>query len=62
MGEAGAGQRGAIIYTLIETCRKRAIDPYAYLKNILTRLPTLKNTQIAEITPAAWAKATKQKP
>lgn len=62
MGEAGAGQRGAIIYTLIESCRRRAIDPYAYLKDVLTRLPTLKNTQIAEITPAAWAKATKPKP
>jgi len=62
MGEAGAGQRGAIIYTLIESCRKRSIDPYAYLKDILTRLPTLKNTQIAEITPGAWAKATNQKP
>jgi transposase len=62
MGEAGAGQRGAIIYTLIESCRKRSIDPYAYLKDILTRLPTLKNTQIAEITPGAWAKAPKPKP
>ncbi len=62
MGEAAAGQRGAIIYTLIETCRKRAIDPYAYLKDILTRLPNLKNTQITEITPAAWGKATKHKP
>lgn len=62
MGEAGAGQRGAIIYTLIESCRKRSIDPYAYLKDILTRLPTIKNTQIAEITPGAWAKAPKQKP
>jgi transposase len=62
MGEAGAGQRGAIVYTLIESCRKRSIDPYAYLKDILTRLPTLKNTQIAEITPGALAKATKQKP
>lgn len=62
MGEAGAGQRGAILYTLIESCRKRSIDPYAYLKDVLTRLPTLKNTQIAEITPGAWAKATKQKP
>ena len=59
MGEAGAGQRGAIIYTLVECCRRRAIDPYAYLRDILTRLPTLKNTQIAEVTPEAWAKATK---
>jgi hypothetical protein len=39
VGEAGAGQRGAIIYTLIESCRRRNIDPYAYLKDALTRLP-----------------------
>jgi hypothetical protein len=57
MGEAGAGQRGAIIYTIIESCRRRAIDPHAYLRDILTRLPTLKNHQISEVTPAAWAKA-----
>lgn len=57
MGEAGAGQRGAIIYTLVETCRKRSIDPYAYLRDVLTRLPTLKNIQLPEVTPEAWAKA-----
>lgn len=57
MGEAGAGQRGAIIYTLIETCRKRGIDPYAYLRDVLTRLPTLKNIQLPDVTPKAWAKA-----
>lgn len=59
MGEAGAGQRGAIIYTVIESCRRRKIDPYAYLRDILTRLPHLTNRQVAEITPAAWAKAQK---
>jgi len=60
MGQAGAGQRGAIIYTLIESCRRRKIDPYAYLRDVLTRLPMLKNTQIPEVTPAAWAKASKK--
>ena len=60
MGEAGAGQRGAIIYTLIESCRRRRIDPYAYLRDVLTRLPTMKNTHIAEVTPAAWAKASQK--
>ena len=56
IGEAGAGQRGAIIYTIIESCRRRQIDPYTYLHDLLTRLPTLKNHQIAEVTPEAWAK------
>jgi transposase len=57
VGEAGAGQRGAIIYTLIESCRRRNIDPYAYLKDVLTRLPSMTTGQIPEITPEAWAKS-----
>ena len=42
-GEAGAGERGAILYTVIESCRRRGIDPYAYLKDVLTRLPSMTN-------------------
>jgi transposase len=57
MGDADAGERGAILYTVIESCRRRDIDPYAYLKDVLTRLPTMTNHQIPEVTPAAWAKA-----
>ena len=57
MGEADAGERGAILYTLIESCRRRSIDPYAYLKDVLTRLPRMTNRQIPEVTPEAWAKA-----
>ena len=57
IGEAGAGQRGAILYTVIESCRRRDIDPYTYLRDILTRLPHLTNHQISEVIPAAWAKA-----
>ena len=56
IGDAGAGERGAIIYTLIESCRRRGIDPHAYLKDVLTRLPSMTNRQIPEVTPAAWAK------
>jgi len=56
VGEADAGERGAIIYTLIECCRRRGLDPYAYLREALTRLPSMTNHQIREVTPAAWAK------
>ena len=31
--------------------------PFAYLREVLTRLPSMTNQQIAEILPAAWAKA-----
>jgi hypothetical protein len=57
IGEAEAGQRSAIIYTLIECCRRRGIDPQDYLRDLLTRLPTATNKMIPEFTPAGWAKA-----
>jgi len=57
IGDAGAGERSAIIYTVIESCRRRGIDPYAYLRDALTRLPSMTNRQIPEVTPEAWAKA-----
>lgn len=56
VGEAGAGQRAAIIYTIIETCRKRAINPQAYLRDVLTRLPNMTNHQVHQLTPAQWNK------
>jgi len=60
IGEAEAGERGAMLYTLIECCRRRGMDPYSYLRDVLTRLPDMTNRQIPEVTPAAWAKARAQ--
>lgn len=54
IGEADAGERSAILYTVIENCRRRGIDPYAYLRDVLTRLPRMTNRQIPEVLPAAW--------
>jgi len=33
------------------------LEPFAYLRDLLTRLPTLTNWQIKDVTPQAWAKA-----
>lgn len=55
VGEARAGERGAVIYTIIENCRRHGIDPCAYLRDVLTRLPSMTNWQVKGITPAAWA-------
>jgi len=53
-------ERSAIIYTIIESCRRRGLDPDAYLRDVLTRLPDMTNRQIPEVTPAAWQKSQKQ--
>jgi transposase len=58
-GDADAGQRSAILYTIIESCRCRGIDPHAYLRDVLTRLPSMTNWQVKDITPEAWAKTSR---
>lgn len=42
-GDAQAGQRSAVLYTIIESCRRRGVEAYAYLRDVLTRLPTMTN-------------------
>ena len=49
------GQRSAILCTIVECCRLRGIDPLAYLRDVLTRLPSMTNWQIKDVTPQAWA-------
>ena len=61
-GSAGAGQRGAILYTIVESCRRRGIDPLAYLRDVLTRLPSMNMSEIKDITPAAWLKVQRARP
>jgi transposase len=54
-GEAEAGARGAVLYTIVENCRRRGIDPFAYLRDVFTRLPSTTNWQVKNLTPEAWA-------
>jgi transposase len=61
IGEAEAGHRGAILYTLVESCRRRGIEPLAYLRDALTRLPKMTTGQVHEITPQAWAHAQRRR-
>lgn len=57
IGEAAAGQTSAILFTLIEACRRRQIDLWEYLRDMLTLLPGMTNRQIEAVMPDAWAKA-----
>ena len=43
IGHPGAGQRSAIIYSLVVSCQRHGKDPLAYLRDVLTRLPTMTN-------------------
>ncbi len=60
-GAPEAGQRSAIIYTILESCRKHGVNQYDYLCDIFKRLPSMTNQQTAELTPARWAEAQRQR-
>ena len=62
IGAADAGERGDILYTVVECCRRRGLDPFSYLRDVFTRLPSMTTSQIPEVTPEAWAKASKLRP
>ena len=57
-GPEALDERSAVIYTLLGSCRQHVINPFDYLKDLFTRLPIAKITQIEKFTPAAWASAT----
>ena len=54
IGHPDAGWRSAVIYTIIQSCRRRGINPQEYLTDVLGRLPTMKNHQVKEVLPSRW--------
>jgi transposase len=54
IGHPQAGWRSAVIYSLIVSCRRRQIDPWEYLSDVLRRLPAMKQTEVSSIVPARW--------
>lgn len=43
--------------SLIHSANLNGLDPYAYLRDVLARLPTQPANRIAELLPHRWAPA-----
>jgi transposase len=54
IGHPQAGWRSAVIYSIIVSCQRRGIDPWEYLKDVFTRLPAMKQSELPSILPANW--------
>lgn len=52
-----AGQKAAILYTIVENCRRLGIDTREYLEDVLTRLPAMKDREAVELIPENWLRA-----
>ena len=54
IGHPDAGWRSAVIYTIIQSCRRYGINPQEYLTDVLQRLPSMTSNQVHELLPATW--------
>ena len=55
VGSQQAGERAGNILSLIESAKLNGHDPWAYLKDVFERLPTLKNRDLAQLLPHNWS-------
>ena len=54
-GSLRAGKRAAAIMSLIHSARLNGHDPYAYLRDVMERLPTQPAGRITELLPHLWS-------
>jgi transposase len=53
-GSEEGGHTAATIMSIIETCKRLRINPFAYMKDVLTRFPSAKTSQIDDFLPDRW--------
>lgn len=56
-GGLRAGKRAAAVMSLIQSARLNRLDPWAYLKDVLDRLPAQLSNRAAELLPHRWSPA-----
>ena len=47
-----------MIMSLLQSAKLNKIEPWVYLKDVLTRLPTQLNSKLDELLPHLWKPAT----
>jgi len=54
VGQEAGGEKAANLFSLMITCKRLQVEPYAYLHDILRRLPSHPNKDIWQLTPRGW--------
>jgi hypothetical protein len=53
-GSELAGQRAAMVMSLVQSAKLNGHDPWAYIKEVLERLLAHPNNRIDELSPHHW--------
>ena len=57
IGSQLAGERAAVVMSLLQSAKLKGHNPWTYLSDVLTRLPTQLNSRIEELLPHRWQPA-----
>ena len=57
LGSDQGGRTAAVLFSFTSTCHRLGIEPWAYLQDVLTRLPSLPAERRAELLPDCWQAA-----
>jgi len=53
-GSEPGGRRAAVLYSIVESCRRLRLDPFAYIRDVLPRLASHPAREVEQLTPAGW--------
>jgi len=60
LGSRRGGRAAAVLFTLVQSARRHGIDPFVYLRDLLTRIPTHPQSRIYELFPDNWLKLSQE--
>ena len=56
-GSDNGGRTGAVLASLVATCKRHGVDPVVYLKDLLTRIADTPVSQLDQLLPDRWKAA-----
>ena len=56
-GSDAGGATAATLFTLISTCQRHQVDPFAYLRDVLARIAAQPINRLADLLPDRWKSA-----
>ena len=57
VGSPSGGQTAAVLFSFTSTCQRLGVEPWAYLQDVLTRLPATPVGQLGDLLPDHWKTA-----
>jgi hypothetical protein len=57
VGSPRGGRTAAVLFSFTSTCQRLGVEPWAYLQDVLTRLPATPAGQLGDLLPDHWQAA-----